>query len=103
MGCDQDSILAVTPPGAVYLSAVVASGYRATGILLLLPLYALALDGGVGIAAVLLGMKGLGTMLSDIPLGMVVSRWGDKRTMLGSLLVCYLAALGLQWPPVRGC
>ena len=78
---------------SIYLpSLLVAIGQQA--ILLLLPLYALALGGSVGVAAVLLGMKGLGTMLSDVPLGMAVSRWGDKRTMLGSLLVCLLSSIG---------
>ena len=42
-------------------------------------------------------MRGLGTMLCDVPAGIAVTRVGDKATMLGGLLVATLACLGFTW------
>ncbi|MCH9670517.1 MAG: MFS transporter [Gammaproteobacteria bacterium] len=81
---------------SVYLpSFLVGVGQQA--MLLMLPLYALEIGGGAGAAAVLLGMKGIGTMLSDVPSGIAVSRFGDKNTMLGSLVICIVACVGFAF------
>ena len=73
----------------------VAIGQQAT--LILLPLYALEIGGGAGAAAVVLGMRGLGTMLCDVPAGIAVTRVGDKATMLGGLLVAAVSCAGFAW------
>ncbi|MEM7251581.1 MAG: MFS transporter [Pseudomonadota bacterium] len=81
---------------SIYLpSLLVSVGQQA--LLLMVPLYALELGGGVGAAAVLLGMKGIGRMLSDVPSGMAVSRFGDKNTMLGSVVLSILTCVGFAY------
>lgn len=85
---------------ALYLpSLLVAIGQQA--VLIMLPLYALDLGGGPAAAAVVLAMKGFGTVLADLPSGAAVSRFGDKRTMLGGLTIttASVVALGFveQW------
>ena len=58
----------------------------------MLPLYALELGGGAGLAATFLGLNGVGRMASALPSGTAISRFGDKRTMLGGLLLVAGAA-----------
>lgn len=60
----------------------------------MLPLYALEVGGGPAAAAAVLGMRGLGTMLSDLPSGVAVTRLGDKATMLAGCLVVAAACIG---------
>ncbi|MFT5393341.1 MAG: MFS family permease [Gammaproteobacteria bacterium] len=74
-------------------SFLVAVGQQA--LLIMLPLYALELGGGAGLAATFLGLNGLGRMLSALPSGAAISRFGDKRTMLGGLTLVAGAAFGL--------
>jgi MFS family permease len=47
-----------------------------------LPLFAKDLGAGVAVAGVVFGMRGMGTMLFDVPAGVAVSRFGDRRTLL---------------------
>ena len=56
------------------------------GLLILLPLYLVKLNGNVAFAAAIVGLRGLGMMLFDIPAGMFVSRFGDKVAMLIALI-----------------
>ena len=60
----------------------------------MLPLYALEAGGGPAAAAAVLGMRGLGTMLSDLPSGVAVTRLGDKATMLCGCLVVTVSCVG---------
>ncbi len=65
----------------VYLPASLLS--FSEGLLLpTLPVYALSFDVSFGQAALVLAAAGIGTMLADIPVGMVLSRLGMKPTML---------------------
>ena len=61
----------------------------------MLPLYALELGGGAGLAATFLGLNGLGRMAAALPSGTAISRFGDKRTMLGGLIVLIAAMAAL--------
>ena len=70
----------------------IAVGYQAT--LIMLPLHALETGGGPAAAAAVLGMRGLGTMLSDLPSGVAVTRLGDKATMLAGCLVVAASCIG---------
>jgi len=64
----------------VYLpSTLYAIAHNA--IQILLPLYALKLGGGFAMAAAMVGMRGIGTMLLDVPSGLLVARFGDKAVM----------------------
>ncbi len=62
-----------------------------------LPLFALEFDIGFAAASVALAAAGIGTMVADVPAGMVLGRLGLKRTMLiGAMVVAAsLFALGL--------
>ena len=80
-------ILPVYLPSALYAIAQNA-------IQILLPLYALKLGGGFAMAAAMVGMRGIGTMLSDVPSGLLVARFGDKAVMVIGLLILLIMALG---------
>jgi MFS family permease len=69
----------------IYLpSFLIAAGQQA--VIVLLPLYALELQGGAAFAATLLALRGLGSLIANIPAGMLVSRLGDKTVMVAALL-----------------
>lgn len=80
---------------SVYLpSALLAFGQ---GILLpTLPVFALDFDVSFAMAALAISMAGVGTMVADIPAGMILGRLGLKPTMLigTGLVVFSLFALG---------
>ena len=65
----------------------------------MLPLYALELGGGPAAAAAVLGMRGLGTMLADVPSGVAVTRLGDKATMVAGSSTVALACAGFAFAP----
>ena len=69
---------------AIYIpSFLLAVGQQA--VMLLLPLHILQLQGSMGMAAVVVGLRGMGMMLIDIPAGMLTTRFGDRNAMLGAL------------------
>lgn len=51
-------------------------------MLVLLPLYVLELKASAVLAAVLVGMRGVGMLLFDLPVGLLAARFGDKPVML---------------------
>ena len=85
----------------VYLpSAFTAVANQA--MLLLLPLYALQISGSVAFAALVMGLRGLGVLLFDVPAGLLIGRFGDKSVLLGGLVTLAASMLGLavateQW------
>ena len=83
----RDLILPVYLPSALYAIAQNA-------IQILLPLYELMLGGGFAMAAAMVGMRGVGTMLSDVPSGLLVARFGDKTVMVVGLLLLLIMAVG---------
>lgn len=77
---------------SVYLpSLLIGAGQQA--VLVLLPLYALQLGGGAGFAATLLALRGFGSLVSNIPAGMLVSRYGDLWIMLGAIVTLGFASV----------
>ena len=69
----------------IYLpSFLLAASQQA--LLILVPLYVLELGGGAAFAAVVMGLRGLGMLLFDLPAGVLVSRFGDKPSMMGGLV-----------------
>ena len=61
-------------------------------VLPIIPLFALELGASVAAASFVVGMRGLGLMLFDIPGGVAVSRFGDKGVMvLGTAMVASVA------------
>jgi MFS family permease len=52
---------------------------------ILLPLYPLAIGASPAFAALVVGLRGVGILLFDVPAGMLVARFGDKPVLLGGL------------------
>lgn len=72
-------------------SFLVALGQQA--VLVLLPLYALDIGGGEGFAAMLMALRGFGSLMSNLPAGILVSRLGDRAVMIAALLALGVSAL----------
>lgn len=58
---------------------------------IMLPLYALEIGGGPALAATVVGLRGAGTMLMDVPAGMLVTRIGDRGVMILGLVAATVA------------
>jgi MFS family permease len=54
-------------------------------MLVLMPLYALDRGGSAAFAALLIGLRGLGLLFFDLPVGVLLARLGDKPVLLGGL------------------
>jgi MFS family permease len=52
---------------------------------ILLPLYMLSIGASPAFAALVVGLRGIGILLFDVPAGMLVARFGDKPVLLGGL------------------
>lgn len=65
-------------------------------VLILLPLYVLDLGGSAPFAAIVVGIRGLGMLLFDVPAGILVSRLGDKFSMMGGLICMTASGLALS-------
>jgi MFS family permease len=64
-----------------------------------LALLALDLGASPAVAGVIVGMQGLGTLVCDLPAGWLVSRIGDKRSMIGSGAALALIAFAIWLRP----
>lgn len=69
-------------------------GIPAQASFVLLPLYVLDQGGSVAAAAAVIGWRGVGMMVMDIPAGMLAARWGDKAVMLLASVGLVVAFLG---------
>jgi len=68
---------------------------------ILLPLYVLETGASASFAAMIIGLRGVGVLLFDVPAGMLVARFGDKPVLLGglSLILVSLVLLALSTNP----
>jgi len=88
--------------GAFRLTSLTASVYLPTfffaigqgAVLPIIPLFAKELGAPVAIASLIVAMRGLGTMLFDLPSGMLVSRIGDKGAMVAGTALVAIVAVG---------
>lgn len=86
----------------VYLPALLL-GVPSQGVLVLLPLYVLELGGGAAAASAVVGLRGLGMVLMDIPAGILAARVGDRFVMLVAVALLALSyaafatADGIAW------
>ena len=69
------------------------SAIAQNAVQILLPLYALEIGGGAALAAAVVGLRGAGTMLGDVPAGMLVARIGDRGVMIAGLLAVTFATV----------
>ena len=56
---------------------------------ILLPLYMLDMGASPAFAALVVGLRGIGVLLFDVPAGMLVARFGDKPVLLGGLTLIF--------------
>lgn len=80
---------------SVYLPSALLA--LSEGLLLpTLPLFALQFDVSYSVAALVIAAAGLGTMFADVPAGMVLGRFGLKKTMIAgtAMVAISLFALG---------
>lgn len=54
-------------------------------LLILLPLYILELGHSAAFAAAVIGLRGIGVLVFDVPAGVLVARFGDKPVLIGGL------------------
>jgi MFS family permease len=68
---------------------------------ILLPLYMLDIGASPALAALAVGLRGIGVLLFDVPAGMLVARFGDKPVLLGGLasILCGLLLLVVTTSP----
>ena len=82
----------------VYLpSFLFAAGQGA--VIPVIALFALDLGAGAALAGVIVALRGLGTMVFDIPAGVLVSRIGEKRSMLLAASVLAVVAVAISLRP----
>jgi MFS family permease len=55
-------------------------------LLVLLPLYVLEQGAGAAFAALLIGLRGIGMLLFDLPVGILLARLGDKPVLIAGLV-----------------
>jgi len=63
-------------------------------VLPIIPLFARGRGASVAVAALVVAMRGLGTLLLDLPSGVVVSRFGDKGAMVAGTALVAMVAIG---------
>jgi MFS family permease len=68
---------------------------------ILLPLYVIELGATPAFAAIIVGLRGIGILLFDVPAGMLVGRFGDKPVQLSglALILAGLLTLGVATNP----
>jgi MFS family permease len=64
-------------------------------VLILLPLFALEIGYGAPFAAFIVGLRGVGVLLFDVPSGMLVARFGDKPVFTGGIAAIVASTLAL--------
>jgi MFS family permease len=77
----------------VYLPALLfAVGQGA--IIPVIPLLARELGASVAAIGVITAMRGIGTIVFDVPAGQLVGRWGERRTMVVGTALLVVAGIG---------
>ena len=80
----------------VYLPTLIMS--CCSGLIIpILPVYARSFEISYGLVGWVLAAHGLGTLLSDVPAGVLVRRLGHKRVMLLGVALNVIGALALFW------
>ena len=90
------------PPGGVTLRSLVVPVYLPTvlfglgqgAIIPVIPLAATGLGASVAVAGLIVGLRGLGTLLFDLPAGWLVERIGERRAMLAATALLAAALVG---------
>ena len=80
----------------VYLPTLIMS--CCSGLIIpILPVYARSFEVSYSLVGWVLAAHGLGTLLSDVPAGLLVRRLGHKRVMLLGVALNVVGAVALFW------
>jgi len=92
--------IAVLSAGTVYrrlalpiYAPSLLSSISLQALLVLLPLYVLEQGAGAPFAAFLIGLRGFGMLLFDLPVGLLLARLGDKPILLSGLTAMMLSTI----------
>lgn len=81
---------------AIYIPTFLLSFCR--GLLVpVLPIYADSFDISFGFVGLVLASEGLGTLVGDVPAGILIGRLGRKRSMLIGIICMALGTLAFSW------
>lgn len=90
----------LAPAGSVYRRLLLPiyvptllSSVSLQALLVLLPLYVLERGAGAPFAALLIGLRGVGMLLFDLPAGILLARLGDKPVLLFGLVAMMLSTV----------
>lgn len=61
-------------------------------MLVLMPLYVLETGGGASFASLLIGLRGIGMLAFDVPVGILLARLGERPVLVGGLIGMGLGA-----------
>lgn len=89
-GFDRSLIL------SVYLPAMIMAFCNGL-VIPIMPLYARSFDASYGLVGLVLAAQGLGTLVSDVPTGVLIRRIGHKKVMILGAGCIILGALALIW------
>lgn len=76
----------------IYVPTLISST-SLQALLVLVPLYVLEAGGGAALAAFLIGLRGVGMLLFDLPAGILLGRIGDKPVLLTGLVAMTASAV----------
>lgn len=83
---------------SVYLPTVLfAIGQGA--VIPVIPLFARELGSSVAGASLVVALRGAGQLIFDMPAGLAVSRWGERRAMVAGTALIGLVAIGAAFSP----
>jgi len=80
----------------IYLPTLLSS-ISLQAFVVLVPLYVLQVGSGAPLAAFLLGLRGVGMLLFDVPTGILVARFGEKPVLVAGLAIMTLSAVLFAW------
>ena len=80
----------------IYIPSLIISACH-TALLILLPIYVVNLGFSAAIAALVVGARGLGLLLFDVPAGLIASRFGDRVILIVGLTVMLGGTLVIGW------
>lgn len=85
----------------VYFPTLLIAVVQSAAIILL-PLFILESGHGVALASFVVALRGVGTLLADIPAGLIANRFGDKPTMLLGAICALIAMIILSITDIVG-
>lgn len=77
---------------SIYVPSILSSA-SLQALLVLVPLYVLETGGSAAFAALLFGVRGIGMLLFDVPVGIVLSRIGEKPVLIAGPIILALSAV----------